>query len=504
MPTGSSLPRACRPGASLGLDLVLAGAFFLFDPFISVFDLLPDFVGYLLITVGLYRLGDLDDRMADAARLSRRMVLLGVLRLSAVALIFGVISPSEQPTFVLLVLFSLGVLDVIVLVPLWKSLGAGLLYLGTRHDATALLDRARPLRRRPSKKNHRAEHTYNATERYVAQTTVFLILREILVILPETTVLTHERGGAEVGEGTIFYDFVGLFRLFGIAVSLGLGIAWLIITIRFLRRVMADRPFVERLRTLYISDILPRHDLFARRAVKAALIALTAAFACGANFYIDGINIFPDLPVAILFGLSLFLIRRYAGRERWAAVTVGAYGVATLATFLAQFFCLRMEQIADVKDDPALAPRYTTMLVLVSVTAFLFCLASVLVLRAVYRLTLRHTGVAALREGSSYAEDRNRAIHRHLRGKLIAVGIVAAVCAVSSVVQWGVIPHMPDLAAFGGTDGAGETMFIFFYDLIRQGYGVIDFALRALLVGLSVHACSEIFEQMEYSHLMRD
>ena len=53
------LPRACRPGAALGLGLVLAGACFLFDPFVSIFDILPDFVGYLLIAAGLYRLGDL-------------------------------------------------------------------------------------------------------------------------------------------------------------------------------------------------------------------------------------------------------------------------------------------------------------------------------------------------------------------------------------------------------------------------------------------------------------
>ena len=83
------LPRACRPGAALGLGLVLAGACFLFDPFVSIFDILPDFVGYLLIAAGLYRLGDLDDRLADAARLSRRLAWLGLARVLAMVLAFG-------------------------------------------------------------------------------------------------------------------------------------------------------------------------------------------------------------------------------------------------------------------------------------------------------------------------------------------------------------------------------------------------------------------------------
>ena len=496
------LPRACRPGAALGLGLVLAGACFLFDPFVSIFDILPDFVGYLLIAAGLYRLGDLDDRLADAARLSRRLAWLGLARVLAMVLAFGFVSGSEKPTFILLALFSIGVLDVMTLIPMLKFLGGGLMYLGARQDATALLDRSRPARGLFGR-HHKTEYTYNATERYTAMTTVFLILKEILVVLPETTVLTHERGGAEMGSGTILYDFVGLFRTCGVAVSLVLGVVWLVATLRFFRRVIADKPFMERLRALYIRDVLPRQDLFAKRAVRAALISLTVALAFSASFYLEGVNLIPDIPGALFFGLSLLLIRRYTGRERLAAVAVSVYGVATVVTFLAQFFCFSMGQIPDIKDEPSLASRYTVMLTLIVVTALLFCLAAALVLRAVYRLVLRHTGVAILHEGSSYAKDRNRAIHRELRRKLVAVFVVAVLCAVSWVVHWGVIPTLPDLAAFGGTDSAGERLLILFYNIFREGYWTVDLTLHAVLAGVSIHASSDIFEQMEYSHLMQ-
>ena len=143
------------------------------------------------------------------------------------------------------------------------------------------------------------------------------------------------------------------------------------------------------------------------------------------------------------------------------------------------------------------------MLTLIVVTALLFCLAAALVLRAVYRLVLRHTGVAILHEGSSYAKDRNRAIHRELRRKLVAVFVVAVLCAASWVVHWGVIPTLPDLAAFGGTDSAGERLLILFYNIFREGYWTVDLTLHAVLVGVSIHASSDIFEQMEYSHLMQ-
>ena len=42
------MKKSRRDGA-LGLGCIVAGAVFLFDPFVGVFDLLPDIIGYLLI-----------------------------------------------------------------------------------------------------------------------------------------------------------------------------------------------------------------------------------------------------------------------------------------------------------------------------------------------------------------------------------------------------------------------------------------------------------------------
>ena len=191
----------------LGFGYMLAGAFFLFEPYIGIIDLLPDALGYLLICLGLYRLADLDERLSEALKGARSLALVGIARWVAMFLVFGFVSPAEQPVFMLLMLFSLGVLDCILLIPMWKHLGGGLQYLGARSDATAMLDR---------KKMNGKQGTYNVVEKYTAVTTVFFVLHELLAILPELTVLTHEKGGAELGQGTRYYDFVGLFRGIGI------------------------------------------------------------------------------------------------------------------------------------------------------------------------------------------------------------------------------------------------------------------------------------------------
>ena len=67
----------------LGLSYITAGAVFLFDPYVSVIDLLPDALGYLFILLGLYRMADLDDRLAEAMKSARNLALVGLARVVA-------------------------------------------------------------------------------------------------------------------------------------------------------------------------------------------------------------------------------------------------------------------------------------------------------------------------------------------------------------------------------------------------------------------------------------
>ncbi len=178
----NSIPAPRRKaGRCLGLTYIIAGAVCLFDPYIGIFDVLPDCIGYLFFALGLIRLADLDDRLSDARRGALRLALLGVARLVAVFLTFGLVSPTERPAFMLLVLFSLGVLDILCVIPLWKQIGDGLLHLGNRTEATAVFDRAR--------RGGQPPYARSLTERYVGFSAIYFCLREILVVLPEMTVL---------------------------------------------------------------------------------------------------------------------------------------------------------------------------------------------------------------------------------------------------------------------------------------------------------------------------
>lgn len=482
----------------LGLSYITAGACFLFDPYISIVDLLPDALGYLFIFLGLCRMADLDERLAEALKGARNLAFVGLARIAVMLLAFGMVSPAEQPVFILLVLFSLAVLDCILLVPMWKNICGGLLYLGSRCDAVAMFDR---------KGLGGKLRIYNAVERYTTISVIFCILREALAVLPELTVLSHEKGGAELGQGTYLYDFVGLFRLVGMTVSLILGIVWLILTIRFIRRLKSDAPFFERLTNKYRSEVLPRQDLFARRAVRAAMACLIASAVLTLDFYVDGVNLVPDFLSAILLFLAILFLTPYAGKNLPARVATVAYGATAALSWALQLKYFGMNQMADIFRDDGVNARWKLTVLLQFVTMSLFVLAMGLILKNLFALVKKYTGVRVFRDDPTYAADRSEAIHKLIRKKLVLVLVFSAAVALSALFHWGLAPQLAEMDLLRDLPRENNTIITIItalYQLLTEGYWFFDLCIGAVLIGVTISAAGEITDQMEYSSMMRD
>ena len=484
--------KPARLGKYLGISLFTAGAVCLFDPFISVLDLLPDALGYLLMLLGLYRLADLDDRLMEAAKGLRYLALIGVVRFLSLFLAFGLVSPTEQPVFILLILFTLGVLDCIVFIPMWKNFCGGILYLGARNNATTMFDR-RGLRGRT--------RIYNAVERYTAFTTAFFVLRELLVILPEVSVLSHEKGGVEVGEATQFYDFVGLYRMVGVSVSLILGIVWLILTIRFIRKLKSDTPFFEALTEKYRTEVLTRGDLFARRAVKRGLVCLLTAAVFCLDLYLDGVSLLPDALAAVFLILAVVFLRPYAGKDLPALVSAVAYGVVSAVGWILLLVRSDADELTGIPfSDPVHGALQTVSAVLLTVTVLL-------VLRSLLTLAKRYTGVRSFRDDDAYNSGRTQSIHLLIGKKLKAVAALCVVTALSSLYFWLILPAMPTWTPDPALALASKALYSFLntaYQIITDGYWFIDLALGGFWIASIGAAAGEIAEQMEYSAMMSD
>ena len=318
----------------------------------------------------------------------------------------------------------------------------------------------------------------------------------------------HEKGGVEVGDATRFYDFVGLYRLVGGAISLILGIIWLALTIRFVVRLKSDTPFFANLTEKYTAEVLPRHDLFAMRAVKASLSCLLVAAVCSVDFYLDGVNILPDTLTAVFLILSVLFIRRYAGKNLPALAASVAYGLAAGFTWYLQLNYFSQSELADVFRRDETADRWQNMVLLQALSAVLLLAAFALILRSLYAMVKRYTGVHVFRDDAGYAAERTEAIHTLIRKKLITVGVFAILTALSALFFWGVIPTLPelDLTGLGGSaqeQNTLDTIVTTVYQILTDGYWFVDIALGGLWVAAIGAAAGEISEQMEYSSMMR-
>ncbi len=488
--------RIRKPSRYMGIGCLVAGAVFLFDPFIAVFDLLPDALGYLLIAIGLYRFSDMDDRLAEVSRAAMKLSLVGLVRWIALILTFGLVSYNERPVFMLLAVFVLAVVDLLMLLPMWKNFSGGILYLGSRADATAVFDRSRIGGRL---------HRRSLCERYVSFTILYFVLREVLAVLPELTVLTHERGGAD-GSVQSLYNFIGLFRMLGILISLILGMIWLVKTIVFVHKLKRDRLFFEALHRKYAAEVAPRQDLFAMRAVKASLVSLGAAAVLSMDFFVEGVSLLPDFLAAGAMILAVILLRRYTNLSKLlpALICAALYAVTSTATWLMQLLYLNIRDIKElnnVLDKPILEERLAVVTKVHMLNSLLFFVTFLFILRLLFDLVRRHTGLRALREGSTYAEGRNQAIHARIRRKLIWVGVFAAFSAISALILWGYVPRL-EAIDYPFRPEAGDAFLMMVYDFLRQAYWSVDLIIGGGLVAVTVHAGNEIFEQMDYSYLM--
>lgn len=467
----------------LGLGGFLAGVCFLFDPFISVFDILPDFIGYCLIAGGLSMLSSLDGRIAESLRGFRTLAILSGVRYLSIPFIFGLTSASEQPMELLLFSFCLAVLDLIVLIPAWRNLSAGFITLASRHDGTVPLE--------VPGKHPRASAVRSRTERMMTCTVVFFIVKEVLAVLPEMTVLANELSGA-VGAGMLasFYDFIGIIRFLCGGVALIFGVFWLIRLFTFSSKVRKDTAFFENLRHAW-NELLTAHpDMLSKKVIKAALVLIGIGFAFTADFFSDGYNVLPDALAVILWLVALFMLKKYARGTAPVIAGLFVYLPVSLAANVWQSVILHelaemggedftlVDNAARMLHNTEDASRYFMMCALLTAAQLLLVALLVGVGRVIVNVIDRYTGLSV----SGREQERIDETHRLLSRKLLTAVISGAVASVFSCVYAWTLPY-----------AVGNIMEIF---------GMLDIVLHILFCVFYFRAVGSIFEEIEYRYLL--
>ncbi len=471
--------RKKRISPTLGLGFVIAGVFFLVSPMLAVLDFLPDFIGYALVLKGVYCLSDMNEYVSDAARLFRRLLVLSIVRLAMVFFIYGMASKSEQPTLQLLGSFVLCILDCMAIIPAWKGFGNGLTYLGTRLEGTAVFDK-----RYPGSRKKVYENSKTLTEKTFNFTVFFLVTREVLSTLPEFAVLTHQLGGADAGNRTMIYEFIGLMRGMCAILVAVLGLIWLVKIVRYFCHLMKDKPFFEKLCQKYETEVLTRPELFARRGVKLALVFLCIGVVLTIDFFLDDVCITPDFLFGIFAIIALLLLRKYVKTPMWTAALVAsvAYVPLTVGEWILQMSYFTISDGTWAYRNAEVHSQWLNMNYVRAVTLLAGLLLFYLLVKVLTVAVNQYTGFSVTAHDSANPSARVMEVHQDLHRRLwISLGFFAG-ASLASMVYMMTLP----LAV----------------DSLWEAWIFVDVVLSGVFAAVFIHAVTVIFEQIDYKYLL--
>ena len=290
----------------MGLGFIIAGMIFLFNPFISVYDILPDVIGYAFIVYGLSKFADIELKVTEA---KRRMTSALYIAAGRMVVMLGAVFMEFDSTLILVFTFSFAALEMFFVIPAFNMFFEGMEYTCLRFSENAIEKRSEDLRK---------------------ITPIFLIVRSAAAVIPELTSLTTDYGyvGDEVG-----LDNSGVLRVMLMALctitALVFGIVWLTTVLPYLKKLRRNSDFLAYVKERYESAVLSNKVLQMQRSVKRFTSLWFAALFFITCIPMDGYYIIPEFICGALMLLGLMFAKRYVAEYK-KTFTVCAAATATM------------------------------------------------------------------------------------------------------------------------------------------------------------------------------
>lgn len=379
---------------NLGLGTITLALIFLFNPNVTVIDVLPDFVGYALLCAGLAQLGDLHESIGAAVSVFRKMIFVDALKLLAILWIFGMTVPVERSSSILLFTFVFGALEMILLIPAYQKLFRGINELGYFYPNTSIFE------------DQNKKKGKNRTDRMQRSTITFVCVKAILTFLPELADLsqgTYDETAMASTEN--LYRFVGLLRAMAFLPVLVVGIVWLCRAIRYFSDLRRDDSLMSALQTKYDTKIRPKVGLFAQRRLKITFSLLMIALALTLDLRMDSQNMLPDFLAAAVFAVLLWQMRQTKRRWSWLGAVIPYFALSAFAGGVENYFFAHYRYGVLIKNDTALL-TYVILTVANALKGIAFLAVIALVIRGLSRIVAEHTGYVVGRESHNNNEEK--------------------------------------------------------------------------------------------------
>ena len=439
-------PKCCDTSVKIkkkmGLGLVVASLFFLFNPDINVIDLIPDTVGYILLTLGLSHLSLMNEHLTDARERFKKMILVSACKFASIIFIFGMSDAANRPYSYLLFAFSFSVIDLMFLLPAYKNLFVGISDLANRCGSELAFSKKRPYGR-----------TY--VERIGSLTAVFAVFKSVCSTAPEfLSLVTTEYTDSFT---MYLYDYIGAFRLISAFIVMVFGVIWLTKSVKFFSGLGNETVFMDNVIRSFEENVIPKKGVFIKRSLNTALMLLTVAavfcvdFAMGSVGVVGDsaaeINILPDAVAAILIFASAYVVRNYIGNTKRLRIASAAYFVlSVVASSLKLAFIVKFDYYTAINKVDEATSMFHAMCAVTILENAAFLVTIVFLMGMLREMIKNYTGYVAY--AGAHNSERVTTLQKELTGKLKYMLIFGIIGAISAVIYEFFLPEKFILAQY--------------------------------------------------------
>jgi hypothetical protein len=401
----------------MGFLSVCVGLCFFFNPYIAGVDVLPDFIGCLLIAFGLLPSARVFRGLREAQRRFLTLAALDAVKQMMLVFIFGNSALGEQETLLLTVAFLSATVGAWFAALAMRSLFEGLAWMLDTYGCHELIEASSGRRSR--------------TERMARFTVVFIIVKETLLLLPEFAALLNS--SYVDSEAVRLYDYIGIMRILAILPVLILGIVWLCTTISYFSKLLRQRELLESLREQYTAHLEahPGVRIMARYFLAFVLLALGAFFLV--DFYLDFQNVIPDVVGAGLLLAGVLLLG--AGKKHVARTAAFAVLYGVIATFSGTraYRFVTAYIGSDITRSEEAAASYAGMWISALLEMFIFLALLALILLCLRAVLMIWGGYRPEHRDDDFEDRHERRIRDECDGRLITCYIFGFISALFSL-----------------------------------------------------------------------
>ena len=272
----------------MGYGFILAGLAFLFVPSFSIFDFMPDCIGYALMLAGLSKTAELNGDLYNGKRYFRYLFFLTLIKALLTVPLFSL----NDETTSMLYIFCFAIAETVFLMLAFPCLCEGSYYLSSRAGANV------------------SDKAHNDL-RFMSK--IFIIGRAVLAVAPELTVLANnaykESISADELDMPTVYDSKGIVTAACFVVSLLIGVVFFILALRYFIPLIRDKAAVRNVRQRYGDEIGNNEGKRVYNAAKNASSLFTFGCAFMATLYFYGWDVLPDIAGAglMLAGFAVLM-----------------------------------------------------------------------------------------------------------------------------------------------------------------------------------------------------